>query len=751
MGARSQSDARNGAHSAYTLFADHPVPTLICEDGTLRVLAANISAVRHSGFSAAQLLTKSLQDLYPLDNRPEQWTEGARDASIAVHYRGEDGALASVRLTASRIEFDERPAWLIAITDISEQLRAEQALAESQKSERRFRQLFDTASDWFWEADAKGQLTYVSPNYEALYTLPIADVLGKRLQDVPGVRIDRDMAEMSLAAIKARQPFRDFIYSFQTEVTQTKRWVHTNGVPVFDEQSEFLGYRGVSRDITVQVEAERALRDSEQRFRELFDVASDYYWESDTLGAVTYLSPNYEAIFGIPPTQLLGKRLSEAPGVSMKPAMAIMAIAALKARRPFRDMVYYRTFSDGRKRWFKISGAPSLGPSGEFRGYRGVGAEITTSVEAEAAARLAERRLDEAVAYLAQPFVVYDAEDRIVALNQAFFDLHNASNAGLLVGAGALFQDVAACQLRIKLYAEIPGQKLVDFETLLTHYQAEEEQTYALRDGRWMQIAYRRLPGGGKVGLWTDITALKRAEERRRALEHQLQHSQRLEALGTLAGGIAHDLNNTLVPIVALAKLLLDDLAEDRVAHRDIETIVAAGERARDLVSQILAFSRKQKSDRHEIDLATVVHEALRMLRATLPATIAIVEEIDPVPALSGDACELQQVVVNLVTNAAQAIGSDPGKITIAVKLDGDGIRLSIADTGCGMDTTTMERIFEPFFTTKEVGEGTGLGLSVMHGIVIGHGGRIAVNSELGKGTEFDVFLPVVQAVGAAA
>jgi PAS domain S-box-containing protein len=183
MGAQSQSDARNGAHSAYTLFADHPVPTLICEDGTLRVLAANISAVRHSGFSAAQLLTKSLQDLYPLDNRPEQWTEGARDASIAVHYRGEDGALASVRLTASRIEFDERPAWLIAITDISEQLRAEQALAESQKSERRFRQLFDTASDWFWEADAKGQLTYVSPNYEALYTLPIADVLGKRLQD----------------------------------------------------------------------------------------------------------------------------------------------------------------------------------------------------------------------------------------------------------------------------------------------------------------------------------------------------------------------------------------------------------------------------------------------------------------------------------------------------------------------------------------------------------------------------------------
>jgi PAS domain S-box-containing protein len=750
MGARSQSDARNGARSADKFFADHPVPTLICEEGTLRVLVANISAVRQSGFNAAELLTKRLQDLYPLGDPPEQWTNGSQEACTIVHDRGAD-ALVAVRLTASHVEFDERPAWLIAVTDIAEQRRAEQALAESQKSERRFRQLFDTASDWFWETDAKGKLTYVSSNYEALYAHPIVHTLGKRLQDMPGVRIDRDMADMSLAAIKARQPFRDFIYSFQTGVTQEKRWVHTNGVPVFDEQDEFIGYRGVSRDITVQVEAERALRDSEQRFRELFDVASDYYWESDTQARVTFVSPNYETIFGTPPTQLLGRRLSDAPGVSIKPDMAAMAINAIKSKRPFRDVVYSRALSDGSRRWFKISGAPILGPGDEFRGYRGVGAEITKSVEAEAAARLAQRRLDEAVAYLAQPFVVYDAEDRIVALNQAFFDLHNAPNAGLLVGAGALFQDVAACQLRIKLYAERPGQEAVEFETLLAHYQAEEEQTYALRDGRWMQITYRRLPGGGKVGLWTDITALKRAEERRRALEHQLQHSQRLEALGTLAGGIAHDLNNMLVPIVALAKLLLDDLVEDHAAHRDVETIVAAGERARDLVSQILAFSRKQKSDRHEIDLATVVHEALRMLRATLPATIAIVEEIDPVPAVSGDARELQQVLVNLVTNGAQAIGAVPGKITIAVKPDGDGIRLSVADTGCGIDAKTMERIFEPFFTTKEVGEGTGLGLSVMHGIVIGHGGRIEVNSEPGKGTKFDIFLPVAEAMRAAA
>ena len=405
-----------------------------------------------------------------------------------------------------------------------------------------------------------------------------------------------------------------------------------------------------------------------------------------------------------------------------------------------------RSFSDGSKRWFKISGAPMLGPGGEFGGYHGVGAEITESVETEAAALLAQRRLDEAVAHLTQPFVVYDAHDRIVAVNQAFFDLHNAPNAGMLVGAGSSFRDVAACQLRINLYARHPAEPAIHLATLLAHYESEEEQTFLLRDGRWMQIAYRRLPGGGRVGLRTDITALKRAEEQRRALERQLQHSQRLESLGTLAGGVAHELNNTLVPIVALAKLLLEEVGEDQASRQDLETIATAGERARDLVKQILAFSRKQEAVRQPFDAAQIVHEALSMLRRSLPATIAIVEQIKQVPPLIGDAGGLQQVLVNLVTNAAQAIGSSKGVITVSVDIQEEEVHLAVADTGCGMDAKTMERMFEPFFTTKEVGEGTGLGLSVMHGIVVGHGGRIAVDSAPGKGTRFDLFFPVAAA-----
>jgi signal transduction histidine kinase len=248
---------------------------------------------------------------------------------------------------------------------------------------------------------------------------------------------------------------------------------------------------------------------------------------------------------------------------------------------------------------------------------------------------------------------------------------------------------------------------------------------------------------------------LRQANEELHKLERQLMHSQKLEALGTLAGGVAHDLNNTLVPILALSKLALDDLPQTSPVRSDIETIIRASQRARDLVSQILAFSRKQTLVKQEVDLALMTREALRMLRASLPASIQIVEQFCEVPPVFGNAGELHQVVVNLVTNAAQAIGSGVGRITIRLREGAQqqsslhheartAVCLSIADTGCGMDEATVERIFEPFFTTKSVGAGTGLGLSVVHGIVTGHGGRVTIHSKPGEGSEFTLWLPAL-------
>jgi signal transduction histidine kinase len=236
-----------------------------------------------------------------------------------------------------------------------------------------------------------------------------------------------------------------------------------------------------------------------------------------------------------------------------------------------------------------------------------------------------------------------------------------------------------------------------------------------------------------------------RIEREQRRLEEQLHHAQRLESLGTLAGGIAHELNNTLVPVVALTKLVSRRLPDGSRERTNLETVAQASERARDLVKQILAFSRKHDLRREVFDVAAVAVDALSLLRASIPSNIRLEHVITPRLPLQGDPGQLHQLIVNLVTNAAQAIAEAQGTVTLVLGEDDDRthMRLSVSDTGCGMDKETRARMFEPFFTTKAVGQGTGLGLAVVHGIVTSHGGRINVESAPGNGTRLEVVFPI--------
>ncbi len=252
-------------------------------------------------------------------------------------------------------------------------------------------------------------------------------------------------------------------------------------------------------------------------------------------------------------------------------------------------------------------------------------------------------------------------------------------------------------------------------------------------------------------GTLQDITQRVVADARERELERQLLHSQKLEALGTLAGGIAHDLNNTLVPIMALSKLTARRFEQGTPVRNNLETIYEASERARDLVRRVLAFSRKEEPEQQEANLGDVVREALKLMRATVPTSIQLDAEIADVPAIRADASQIHQVITNLISNAAGAMTNGMGTITVSLdlaarKMAPSEVRLSVADTGCGMDEPTIQRIFEPFFTTKAVGQGTGLGLSIVHGIVTSHDGRIEVKSAPGNGTRFDLYFPLPDA-----
>lgn len=266
-------------------------------------------------------------------------------------------------------------------------------------------------------------------------------------------------------------------------------------------------------------------------------------------------------------------------------------------------------------------------------------------------------------------------------------------------------------------------------------------------------------PSGGI----TNFVAVKRDITDEIKLKERLQQSQKMEAIGTLAGGIAHDFNNILVPIMGHAEILLEDMQQDSPFRSSLDQIYSSAVRAKDLVHQILAFARQEKSELKLLKLPPIIKESLKLIRSTIPATIAIRQNLQAdCSPVTADSIQIHQIIMNLATNAFHAMEKDGGELHVGlseVKLSredriypdmavGRYACLSVSDTGVGMDKDMVKRIFDPFFTTKSQGKGTGMGLAVVHGIVTAMKGAIRVFSEPGKGTRFDVFLPVVPRAG---
>lgn len=355
--------------------------------------------------------------------------------------------------------------------------------------------------------------------------------------------------------------------------------------------------------------------------------------------------------------------------------------------------------------------------------------------------------------------------------NDGRFRFEDANPAGERIcgfGAGQIrgktpeeiFDEVRAEELNARLHRCVEMAVPISFEEtrqLASGLRCFQTLFAPVRD---QSGAVRRL-----VAVARDITPQREAEDARRRLEVHLQQAQKLEALGTLAGGVAHDFNNILTAILGHAELLkLDPLTPN--AREGVNDLVTAALRARDLVQQILTFSRRQPRQRQAILLGPVIEESLRLVRASAPATIKIEGDVDPCEkTVMADSGQIHQVMVNLCTNAVQSMPRG-GTLSVAlepVQLDselttvtppipaGAYSKVTVRDNGCGMDAGTLNRIFEPFFTTKAPGIGTGLGLAVVYGILHAHDAATSVRSDIGKGTVFTIWFPVTEADPAAA
>jgi PAS domain S-box-containing protein len=718
-----------------TIFVASAAPMWLEDQETGQILAANDAAVERGRCSRAHFLGL---------------TQGALWRLLAAESVGTDAA-AEIQTKRRAIEFHGRPAFCVTLVEPDAEPAAESAAL--------YRNLFEVACNGYWEMDAKGRFTHLSPAYEKSSGITVSEWLGKRLNEIPGVEIPLDMALAALAAMKARLPFRDFIYSLRVTPESKRKWIRVNFVPFFGANGDYRGYRGVSFDATSKIEAELAVQESERNLRVLLESVADYYWESDRKYRVTYLSSAYDEVLGLPRGDLIGKRLSEDANVSIDPVRGKTQLAAQAAKQTFRDFVYSQTMADGRKRWLSISGAPIFDENGVFQGYRGVGAEITRHVEAEQAMRIAEQQLQEAVVHVTQPIVLYDADDRIVGFNQAFTDLHRVPDVMPPVYRHATFDYLAEWQLRHGFYAEGPDGAAIDLATLSQRHRAEGEHTYHLRGGRWMLAANRLLPGGGKVGLWTDITALKRTEEALR--QSQAAAEQANQAKSVFLAHMSHEIRTPMNGIIGMNTLLLDtpltrEQREYSISVRD------SAEALLTVINDILDISKleagKIELESIDFDLVDLVENAASLLAPKArEKRLDLAVLVDPAARrrYRGDPTRIRQVLLNLVGNAVKF--TERGGIAVEVTVEQAAppvLRFVVSDTGIGMSETTVGGLFQKFSQadssiTRQYG-GTGLGLAICKELVELMGGRIAVASRLGAGSTLSFVLPLTLATSGA-
>jgi PAS domain S-box-containing protein len=402
---------------------------------------------------------------------------------------------------------------------------------------------------------------------------------------------------------------------------------------------------------------------------------------------------------------------------------------------------------DGTTCWTTTRGEALRGPEGDVVMLRGTVHNIDERKRAEGQLHLQSAALNAA----AHSMLITDRDGTIVWINPAYTALTGYSPAEAV---GRNPRDLVKSGAQDRAFYEHV------WATILAGNVWHGELTNRRKDGTRYAEDQTITPVKDAQGRITHFIAIQRDLTEQRELETQLLQSQKMEAIGTLAGGIAHDFNNILGALLGYAELATENAAGNDALLKDLGQVTAAGQRATDLVRQILTFSRREEPVRHQIHLGSIVREALKLLRASLPASIEFRSRLDPdAPAVLADPSQVHQIIMNLGANAWHAMKDRPGVLEVTVDLiDADAafvkthaglhtgrhVRLSVRDTGHGMAQAMQERIFEPFFTTKAPGEGTGLGLATVHGIMKSHAGEISVESQPEGGTIFHLYFPAL-------
>jgi PAS domain S-box-containing protein len=523
-----------------------------------------------------------------------------------------------------------------------------------------------------------------------------------------------------------------------------------NAAPLFDDAGQVDGMVSSVEDITKRVRAEDALRENEKRFRGIVDSMADWIWEIDANGRYTYCSEKIESILGYSPAEIIGKTPFDlmVPDEAERVGEVFGKITAHK--EPIIDLENWNESKDGRRVCLMTNGVPVLDENGSLLGYIGVDRDITDRKRAEEALRESEEKLRTILEANPDPIVVYDKNGHPRYLNPEFTKLFGWSLNEL---KGNFIPFVPENQ------REITSNKIKE---IYEHGDTDRIETKRLtKEGKAIDMLVSAAPIKGAdekpSGLVVCLTDISKTKE----LEDQIRQAHKMEAIGTLAGGIAHEFNNILGIIIGNTELAIDDVPEWNPAKDCLKEIRKASLRAKDVVRQILSFARKTPATRKPIKISTIIKESMKLIRATIPTSIEIRQEIlcDSEMILANPT-EISQILINFCSNSIHAMEDKTGVLVARLETvtlndrsaaqyedlrAGKYVKLTVKDSGDGVDPEIMDRIFDPYFTTKEVDKGLGMGLAVVFGLVKKHDGAIKFTSEVGKGSTAAVLFPIAE------
>ncbi|MBI5805364.1 PAS domain S-box protein [candidate division TA06 bacterium] len=727
-----------GSETRYRTFMDSATDIAFLKDDQLRYLMVNRAQEEFFGKPAGQILGKTDYDLLPNE------TAQAFRLSDQMALESKQTLLSHEQIGNRIYEARKFPVDLqngktgvgAYIRDITEQQRADQAIRESQE---KYRDLVENINDVVFAVDLYGKLVYISPSSEPVLGYRPDEIIGRKL--IEFVKED----DRTLLARELQKSLENGVADSEYRITTKKgntRWISSSS-RLMQEDGKPVGLNGLLTDITERKLAEEKLIQSEERYRALIETQRDMItrWLPDT--SLTYVNQAYCDFMGKKPEEMLGKSwLDLTPEDSRKQFQEFYGELRL---HPVNNEYEHRTLApDGTPRWTAWSEVPIFDKSGRLLEYQSVGRDITGRKLAEEQIKLAAKKWETTFDSIGDGVCLLDRQWRILQCNQAFSKM-----------VGKPYAEVLGCDCHELAHGpEHPRENclLTKMERSLQRETMELEH-----EGKTLYLSADPIFDENKnligaVHIISDITG-------RKLMEQELLQAQKMEAVGFLAGGVAHDFNNMLAGIVGNAELLQLKIYGQKELEVYVDNIIKASGHAAGLTKQLLAFARKGQYQQVPVNVHKVIAETLGILSNTIDRRIKIEQHLRANPAvILGDHSQLENAFMNLGINARDAMPQG-GKLiysTDLVNLDkeyilqhnykiepGHYVQVSVEDTGSGMTDEVKRHLFEPFFTTKEKGRGTGLGLAGVYGCIKNHGGSVEVYSEPGRGTAVKLYLPL--------